>query len=292
MSIQVAALTAAFVLTKEARYAEHAAAHLRAWFVDPRAPHDPQPALRATAPRRKPARARRHPRNCAARRGRPGRELLRPHRTLSPDDLAAAYQWFADYLLWLGTDRTALLARDQKSHHGTSWLLQAAAYARLAPEPDAGVRKVPTPGPTIYDTAKAPNQYIGLNALRHQYKSVTLRAQLNADGVFMNELTSPAPYRNSLFNLDMLAGVCDLLSTRFETLWDYELQDGPGMRGAIAHHFPYIAHRETWPYAARRQPLQRPARPPAQPALLRPSLQPAQNTSTSGRPSTPIPPTQ
>jgi hypothetical protein len=48
----------------------------------------------------------------------------------------------------------------------------------------------------------------------------------------------------------MLAGICDLLSTRFESAWEYELQDGPGMRVAIAHHFPFIANRNSWPYRA------------------------------------------
>ena len=56
------------------------------------------------------------------------------------------------------------------------------------------------------------------------------------------------PYRNSLFNLDLLAGICVLLSTRFESLWDTELQDGPGMRAVIARFAPYVARRAAWPY--------------------------------------------
>src|SRR5437867_3642832 len=34
LSVQMPALTAAWMLTKDARFAEHAARHLRAWFVD------------------------------------------------------------------------------------------------------------------------------------------------------------------------------------------------------------------------------------------------------------------
>ena len=49
-------------------------------------------------------------------------------------------------------------------------------------------------------------------------------------------------------NLDLLAGACVLLSTRFDSLWDHELQDGPGMRAAISRHAPYIAAPRTWPY--------------------------------------------
>ena len=125
----------------------------------------------------------------------------------------------------------ALLARDQKNHHGSSWLLQVAAFARLAPPSRKGDDHI-------------------LTGLRHQFKTTTIRAQISADGTFAHELTTPNPYRNSLFNLDMLAGIADLLSTRFESMWEYELQDGPGMRTAIAHHFPFIVNRRAWPYRA------------------------------------------
>jgi hypothetical protein len=118
--------------------------------------------------------------------------------------------------------------RSGKSHHGSSWLLQAAAIARLGEAADDRP----------------------LSALRHQYQSSTIRAQILADGTFPAELTTANPYRNSLFNLDMLSGVCLLLSTRFEKVWDYELQDGPGMRSAIARHYPYILNRNAWPYPA------------------------------------------
>jgi hypothetical protein len=48
----------------------------------------------------------------------------------------------------------------------------------------------------------------------------------------------------------MLAAVCQLLSTRFDSVWDYELEDGPGMRSAIAYHFPFIEDRTKWPFRA------------------------------------------
>src|SRR5260370_6702040 len=34
LSVQMPALTAAWLITKQRRYADHAAAHLRAWFAD------------------------------------------------------------------------------------------------------------------------------------------------------------------------------------------------------------------------------------------------------------------
>ena len=248
-SIQVPALAAAYVLTREERYAEHAAAHLRAWFVTPATSMTPALPYAQLAPGTATPRLEGVLETVQLAEVAQAISFLARSESISAEDLAAVYAWFADYLEWLGTNRTALLARDQKNHHGTSWLLQAAAFARLAPEDSGGTRKAPAAAAT---RALAPptNQFTSLNALRHQYKSVTLRAQITADGNFQHELTTLWPYRYSLFNLDMLAGICDLLATRFESIWDYELQDDPSMRVAIAHHFPYMAHRNTWPYRA------------------------------------------
>jgi hypothetical protein len=248
-SIQLTALAAAYVLTREERYAEHAAAHLRAWFVTPATSMTPALPFAQLAPGTTTPRLEGVLETVQLAEVAQAISFLARSESLAGDDIAAVYAWFATYLEWLGTNRTALLARDQKNHHGTSWLLQAAAYARLAPEDSGGARKVPAPAAT-QALAPPPNQYISLNALRHQYKSVTLRAQINAEGNFMHELTTQWPYRYSLFNLDMLAGICDLLSARFESIWDYELQDDPSMRVAVARLFPFIAHRAAWPYRA------------------------------------------
>ena len=143
---------------------------------------------------------------------------------LPPADLTAIRSWFAELLHQLNTARTAGLARDRKDHVGGVWLLLAAACAHSLAD----------------DTA--------LVALRHQFRSVTLRAQIVAEGTFPHELSSKFPYRNSLFALDLLAGAAELLSTKFESLWDFQLQDGPGLRVAVAKYAPWIANRGTWPY--------------------------------------------
>ena len=249
-SIQLPALVAAFVLTKEDRYATHAAAHLRAWFVDPAHRMTPSLPYAQLKPGSKEPNFEGILETVHLAEVAQAVSFLTRTEALPEEELTAIYAWFAAYLEWLGSARVALLARDQRSHHGASWLLQAAAYARLAPPPNAGVRKVPQPTSSLAPLTPPPNELIGLIPLRHQFRTVTLRAQLVADGSFPREMASALPYRNSLFNLDMLAGICDLLSTRFESAWDYELQDGPGMRVAIAHHFPYILNRGSWPYRA------------------------------------------
>ena len=182
-SICVPALTAAFVLTGESRYALQAITHLRAWFLDPATRMNPSLLYGQTIP--------------PAKTGRPEGLVEAVHlaevvqcipfltnsEALTAPDLTGLQKWFAEYFEWLNTSRLAGLARDSKNHHGSSWLLQAAAIAHLTEAKD-----------------DAP-----LTTLRHQYKSSTIRAQIVADGVFPHELTTPNPYRNTLFNLDMLA---------------------------------------------------------------------------------------
>jgi hypothetical protein len=135
-------------------------------------------------------------------------------------------EWFSARLVWLTEDRTALLARDSHDHDGSSWMLQVAAAAKLTGNEAA------------------------MTECRHRFKTITIRAQINAEGVFPREVSTDFPFRNSLFNLDLLGGACQLISTQFENVWEHELQDGPGMRTAVARHAFYIRDRVKWPYPA------------------------------------------
>ena len=227
LSIAVPALTAAFVLTKDSRYATQAIAHLKAWFIDPATSMTPSLLYAQVIPPAKTGRFEGIVEAVHLAEVVQSLPFLATSEALTPSDLAALQTWFANYFDWLNTSRLAGLARDHKSHHGTSWLFQAAAIASLNQADDRP-----------------------LNALRHQFKSTTIRAQILADGTFPHELTTSDPYRNSLFNLDMFAAICLLLSTRFESVWDYDLQDGPGMRSVVARHYPYILDRGAWPYRA------------------------------------------
>ncbi len=187
---------------------------------------------------------------------------------LSPSDLAAVRLWFAELLHQLNTARTAGLARDRKDHVGGVWLLLASTCARSLADESA------------------------LVALRHHFRSVILRAQIVADGLFPHELSTRLPYRNSLFALDLLAGAAELLSTKFESLWDFQLQDGPGLRVAIAKHAPWIANRGTWPYPADQThfhdlPCRRPALLLAGRAYAHPDYSTIWRTLTPAEPTNP-----
>jgi hypothetical protein len=230
LSRQVAALASAFQLTHKEGYAAQARLHLNAWFVD--SATRMSPSLAYASMTREGAKQELHPSfegvldTVFLAEIAQAIPVLASSSSFSAGEIASIKKWFGEYLGWLGESRLAGLARDQKDHHASSWLLQSAAYARLTE--NEGV----------------------LSELRHRYKTVTLRAEIVADGTFPKELESAWPYRNSLFNLDLLAATCELLSSRFENLWEYELQDGPGLHIVMARHFPYMKDRGSWPYRA------------------------------------------
>ena len=101
LSLYVPALTAAFVLTKDDKYAKQAITHLHAWFIDPATGMTPNLQYAQVIP--------------PANTGRPEGLLEAVHlaevaqsipflansESLSETDLAGVQKWFADYFDWL-----------------------------------------------------------------------------------------------------------------------------------------------------------------------------------------------
>jgi hypothetical protein len=222
LSVQMPALTAAYTVTKERKYAKAAGRHTRAWFLS-----------RST--RMTPAL-----RYAQAIHGRvTGRgtgiidtihfvEVARALERLdgapgwSRDEAAATRRWFADYLEWLTTDQYGKDERDATNNHATCWVMQVAAFSHLTGN-----------GALMRDC-------------RTRYKTVLLQ-QMAADGGFPRELARTKPYGYSLFNLEAMATICQILSTPEDDLWSFELADGRGMRRAMAYMVPYIRDKKTWP---------------------------------------------
>jgi hypothetical protein len=68
------------------------------------------------------------------------------------------------------------------------------------------------------------------------------------DGSFPREIGRTKPYGYSLFQLEAMAGVAEILSTPQDDLWAFALPDGRGMRRAMAFLVPYIRDKKTWPH--------------------------------------------
>jgi hypothetical protein len=144
---------------------------------------------------------------------------------LSDTEDDAIHRWFADYLRWMTTSTHGIEERDAKNNHGSCWVLQAAEFARLIADRELS------------------------NYCRDRFKRVLVPNQVASDGSFPEELRRSKPYNYSLFNLDALATICQILSNPDDNLFAFQLPDGSGMKKAMAFMVPFIADKKRWPYA-------------------------------------------
>jgi hypothetical protein len=225
LSVQVPALAAAWKLTHDARYAVHAGRHLRAWFLD------------------EPTRMAPHLLYAQAIKGRfTGRgtgiidtihlvevaraiEVLEKSPALSRTERDGVKRWFAEYTEWMTTHPNGIQERDATNNHGTCWVMQVAGFAHLT------------------------GDHARMDYCRNRFQTVLVPQQMAPDGSFPRELGRTKPYGYSLFNLDAMAAVCEILSTPKDDLWRFELPDGRGMARAMAYMVPYVRDKKSWPKA-------------------------------------------
>jgi len=225
LSLIAPTLAAAWRLTKDRRFAIHFAKHLRAWFVDPATKMNPNLEYAQAI--------------FGVSKGRGTGiidtlhlvEVVRATRVMeatsgiAPADATAIRVWFAAYVDWMATSKNGKEEEEAKNNHGTCWVLQVAEFAQLAHRPD-------------------------LTALcRERFKAAIVPDQIAKDGSLPLELARTKPYSYSLFNADVLAGICQSLSTREDNLWRFKGPNGAGVGDTVAFLFPFIANKSKWPYA-------------------------------------------
>ena len=219
LSIQMPALAAAWMLTKEKRYASQAAGHLRAWFLDPATLMNPDlkyaQAIKGITTGRgigiidtihlvEVARA---------------IPVLTESQVLGDAERNGIRKWFADYLRWMTTSSHGQEEREAANNHGTCWAMQVAEFARL--------------------TSNAELK----SYCRDRFKTVLAPHQIAPDGSFPEELRRTKPYNYSLFNLDAMSTLCQILSTPEDNLFAFQLSDGRGMKRVFEFMYPFIADK-------------------------------------------------
>jgi len=223
LSVQMPALTAAWRLTGKQRYGEHAAVHLRAWFIDP--PTRMNPNLEYSQGVRNRTTGRSYGIIDTLHLVEVARAASSMDETcLSPQERKALFAWFREYLIWLQTSRKGITEAESTNNHAVCWALQVAEFARLVQDED--VRE----------------------AMRNRYKTVLI-SQMGPDGGFPRELKRTKPYSYSIFNLDVMATLCRSLRTPDEDLFRFTTDDGRGICKGAAFLFPYLKDKKNWPYA-------------------------------------------
>jgi len=220
----VGSLASAYLITKDEKYVKHAFSHINAWFVDKNTLMNPS-LLYAQAIKGK-----------ATGRGigiidtihlmevAQGIIIMQKAASVDKNNLQIIKNWFAQYLAWLTTHQYGIDEREAKNNHGTCWVMQVASFAKL------------TENQALIDYCKV------------RFKTVLLPNQLEKDGSFPLELKRTKPYGYSIFNLDAMATLCQILTNSKDDLWNFKLDDGRSMKKAIEFLYPYIENKSLWTY--------------------------------------------
>ncbi|MFY9856032.1 MAG: alginate lyase family protein [Terracidiphilus sp.] len=221
LSVQMPALTAAWVLTGDDRYGKRACDHLRAWFVTPETRMNPNLEFAQAVQGRSTGRNygiidTLHLVEVARAASFLASQMLTPH------EASAVKSWFASYLDWLCNSDRGKTERDTLNNHAMCWALQAAEFAHLAGN-DA-VRK------DVY----------------RRYREILLPGQLATDGSFPKELARTKPYSYSIFNFDVMAALCQSLKGLIPDPPAFEDSEGRGLRKAAVFLYPYLKDKAAW----------------------------------------------
>lgn len=217
-------LASGYIISKNEQYASRAFQHARAWFID-------------TATLMNP-----HLLYAQAIKGRfTGRGIgiidmiqmmevsqalivLEKSKSAKPAEYVQFRVWFEKYLNWVTHHKYGIDEMNALNNHGTCWTMQVAGFARF----------------TKNDSL--------LNLCRQRYTTLHLPGQMAQDGSFPKELARTKPYGYSLFNLDAMAMLCQLLSDKQNNMWAFELEDKRSIRQAIAFMDPYVKDKSKWTF--------------------------------------------
>ena len=218
----VAALAAAYRITGEDRYAAKAAGLLRVFFFDSKTRMNSNLNFAQAIPGVSPGRG------IGIIDALHLIEVPAAVKALEkspafPTELATGLrQWFRELAEWMVTSKNGQDEAAAKNNHSVAFYLQLAVYADF-----------------IGDEAK-------LATCRQQFKEVFVPKQMAADGSFPLELARTKPYGYSIFQLDNMTTLCQVLSTAQDNLWTFELPDGRGIRRAVAYLYPFLADKSKW----------------------------------------------
>ncbi|WP_199138008.1 alginate lyase family protein [Pedobacter sp. ASV12] len=218
----IGALASAYKITGDEKYAQQALKHLKAWFVDQETLMNPNLSFAQAVKGSSTGRSWGIIDTIHLMEVAQGMLVLEKAKAFDASTTAAIKKWFADYILWLNTSKNGKAEKNSKNNHSTCWAMQVASFAKLC------------------------NDQAMLDSLRSRYKTVLLPNQMAVNGSFPLELERTKAYGYSIFNLDAMVMVCQILSTPKDNLWAFETADGKSIRKGIEFLYPFVADKSKW----------------------------------------------
>lgn len=224
MSEITATLTSAWLLTDKQKYADQALAHLNAWFVDTTTMMAPNMLYAQAIYGRVTGRgiglidAYHLVEVCQSIK------ILSEQNAITEKQSEKIKKWFSQFLSWMTTHQYGIAEMNTKNNHATCWVATAASMACLT------------------------NNQTIIEMCTNRFKKVLLPNQMGTDGSFPLELKRTKPYGYSLFNIDAMCNVAEILSTPKNNLWEFTTVDGKSLAKGMDFIFPFITNKTNWPY--------------------------------------------
>jgi hypothetical protein len=218
----IGALASAYKITGDEKYVKQALLHLNAWFTSPETMMNPNLLYAQAVKGKQTGRNYGIIDTIHLMEVAQGMLVMENAKSFDKESAINIKKWFAQYIHWLNTSKPGLQEKAVKNNHSTCWAMQVASFAKLC------------------------NDESMLDSIRVRYKTVLLPNQMGADGSFPLELARTKPYGYSIFNLDAMTMLCQILSTPKNDLWKYETADGKSIKKGITYLYPFIADKSKW----------------------------------------------
>jgi hypothetical protein len=219
----VAVLGAAYKLTGDDRYAAKAVEFLRVFYLDLKTRMNPNLQFAQAVPGRSPGRSYGIIDGLHMVEVPLAIEAMENSSSFPTGVLSGLKEWFGAMARWMETSKNGREEVAAKNNHAAAFCLQLAVFSQFAG-----------------DQAR-------FEECRRQFKTVFVADQMAPDGSFPRELARTKPYGYSIFQLDNMAALCQVLSRPDDNLWTFTLPDGRGMRRAMDYLHPFLADKSKWP---------------------------------------------
>jgi beta-galactosidase len=219
----VAALGAAYKVTRDDRYAAKAVELLRVFFLDPQTRMNPNFQFAQAVPGVSPGRGTGIIDGLHLIEIPKAVEAMEDSAAFPPAVLDGLRDWFAALVQWMASSKKGRQEAAAKNNHAVAFYLQMAVFSEFA------------------------GDEVHLAECRRQFKTVFVPGQMVSDGSFPQELRRTKPYGYSIFQLDNMATLCQVLSRPDDNLWTFALPDGRGIQKAVEYLYPFLNDKSKWP---------------------------------------------
>ena len=224
MVAAVEKLSIAYYFTNKEEYAARAGEILRLWFLDAKTKMNPNLEFAQAIPGVNTGRGIGIIETRGLTRIVDSIGLLEGSKSWTKADQKGLETWFDLYLKWLTTSKNGIDESEAKNNHGTHYDVQVVSFALFV-------------GKTEF--------------AKKQLEKVTqkrIEKQIEPDGRMPLELERTKSWNYSTMNLEGFVTLAELGANVGVELWNFQTNDGRGIRRAIEFLYPFLSSENKWRY--------------------------------------------